>query len=237
MEVRSTPLLQRLLGGIMCLVILSALQSASSHLRKRFPREMDVKQSELRNIPSLANVTVEQLSTHLDAGDITSTDLVRAYISRIEEASEFNAVLQLNPDALSVALALDQERREKGSRGPLHGIPILVKDNIATKDKLDVSAGSYVLLGAKPVVESSVVSNLRAAGALILGKTNLSEWGNFRGLNVSAGWSPRGGQTLGAYYPNSTPEGSSSGSAVAIALGLSAAAIGTEVTPYSISLV
>lgn len=212
----------------MCLVMLSAFQSASSHLWRRSPQEINVKRSGLRNMPSLANVTVEQLSRHLNAGDITSVDLVRAYISRIEEASEFKAVLQLNPDALSLALALDQERREKGSRGPLHGIPILVKDNIATKDNLDVSAGSYALLGAKPIVESSVVSTLRAAGALILGKTNLSEWGNFRGLNVSAGWSPRGGQTLGAYYPNSTPEGSSSGSAVAVALGLSAAAIGTE---------
>ncbi|KAI0867324.1 amidase signature enzyme [Hypoxylon argillaceum] len=228
MEFPSTSLFHRLLGGIMCLVMLSAFQSASSHLWRRSPQEINVKRSGLRNMPSLANVTVEQLSRHLNAGDITSVDLVRAYISRIEEASEFKAVLQLNPDALSLALALDQERREKGSRGPLHGIPILVKDNIATKDNLDVSAGSYALLGAKPIVESSVVSTLRAAGALILGKTNLSEWGNFRGLNVSAGWSPRGGQTLGAYYPNSTPEGSSSGSAVAVALGLSAAAIGTE---------
>ncbi|KAI1352907.1 amidase signature enzyme [Xylaria sp. FL0043] len=176
---------------------------------------MDVEQPRLSNIPSLASVTVEQFSGHLDAGDITSVDLVRAYISRVEEASD-------------VALVLDQERSQNGSRGPLHGIPILVKDNIATKDQLDVSAGSYALLGAKPIVESSVVSNLRAAGALILGKTNLSEWANFRGLNISSGWSPRGGQTLGAYYPNSTPEGSSSGSAVAVALGLSAAAIGTE---------
>ncbi|KUJ22181.1 putative amidase [Mollisia scopiformis] len=111
----------------------------------------------------------------------------------------------------------------------IHGIPILVKDNIATKDKLlDVSAGSYALLGAKPALESSLISKLRAAGVVILGKTNLSEWANFRGLNISNGWSPRGGQTLGTYYPNSTPAGSSSGSAVATALGLSTAAIGTE---------
>ena len=112
---------------------------------------------------------------------------------------------------------------------PLHGIPILVKDNIATKDKLDVSAGSYALLGAKPATEASVISKLRDAGVLILGKTNMSEWANFRGLNVSSGWSPRGGQTMGTYYPDSTPEGSSAGSAVATALGLSTAAIGTEV--------
>lgn len=113
---------------------------------------------------------------------------------------------------------------------PLHGVPILIKDNIVTNDKgLDASAGSFALLGAKPIQESSVVARLRDAGVIILGKTNLSEWGNFRGLNITAGWSPRGGQSLGAYYPKSHPEGSSSGSAVATALGLCAAALGTEV--------
>ncbi len=112
---------------------------------------------------------------------------------------------------------------------PLHGIPLLVKDNIVTQDNLDASAGSYALLGAKPPFESSVIARLREAGVVILGKTNLSEWANFRGLNVSSGWSPRGGQTMGAYYPQSQPDGSSSGSAVAAALALCTAAIGTEV--------
>ncbi|PVH86782.1 amidase signature enzyme [Cadophora sp. DSE1049] len=141
-------------------------------------------------------------------------------MSRIEEASEFNAVLQVNPEALNAAQRSDEERllRTIGTKSPLHGIPILVKDNIATKDKV----------GSKPALESSVISKLRAAGVVILGKTNLSEWANFRGLNISNGWSPRGGQTLGTYYPNSTPAGSSSSSAVATALGLSTAAIGTE---------
>jgi len=111
----------------------------------------------------------------------------------------------------------------------LHGIPILVKDNIATKDNLDASAGSYALLGAKAAVESSLISKLRDTGAIILGKTNLSEWANFRGLNITAGWSPRGGQTLGTYYSNGNPEGSSAGSAVATTLGLCVAALGTEV--------
>jgi amidase len=112
----------------------------------------------------------------------------------------------------------------------LHGIPILVKDNIVTKDKsLDASAGSYAFLGSKPATESSLISKLREAGVIILGKTNMSEWANFRGLNISAGWSPRGGQTIGTYYPNASPSGSSSGSAVAVALGLSTAALGTEV--------
>jgi amidase len=112
----------------------------------------------------------------------------------------------------------------------LHGIPLLVKDNIAAKDEgLDVSAGSFALLGAKPVNESSVIEKLREAGVVVLGKTNMSEWANFRGLGISAGWSPRGGQTLGVYYPDSSPAGSSSGSAVAVALGLAVAALGTEV--------
>lgn len=124
--------------------------------------------------------------------------------------------------SLSIDFSLTAQR-------PLHGIPILVKDNIVTKDKLDASAGSFVLLGAKPALESSLVSKLRQAGAIILGKTNLSEWANFRGLNNSVGWSPRGKQTFGAYYPGSRSDGSSSGSAVATALGLCVTALGTEV--------
>lgn len=104
-----------------------------------------------------------------------------------------------------------------------------MKDNIATKDRLDASAGSYALLGAKPAVESSLISKLREVGVIILGKTNLSEWTNFRGLNISAGWSPRGGQTLGVYYLNTSSDGSNSRSAVAAALGLCGAALGTEI--------
>ncbi|OTA87936.1 hypothetical protein M434DRAFT_399238 [Hypoxylon sp. CO27-5] len=206
-----------LLGGFM---LLAALKSTH--------KLMISKQLKTGNLPSLLELNIESASEGLQAGLFTSVDLVRAYLSRIKEASEFRAVLQVNPDALIIAQKLDDERVSHGPRGPLHGIPILVKDNIATEDNLDVSAGSYALLGAKPATESSVVSKLRKAGVLILGKTNLSEWGNFRGLNVSSGWSPRGGQTLGIYYPNSTPEGSSSGSAVATALGLCTAALGTE---------
>jgi len=116
-----------------------------------------------------------------------------------------------------------------GSRGPLHGIPILVKDNIVTQDRLDVSAGSYAVLGVKPANESSTINKLRDAGIIILGKTNLLEWANFRGLEISSGWSPRGGQTMGTDYPDFSPAGSSSGSAVATSLGLCTAAIGTEV--------
>lgn len=112
---------------------------------------------------------------------------------------------------------------------PLHGIPILVKDNIVTNDPLEASSGSLALLGAKPAVESSLITRLRDAGALILGKSNPGEWGNFRGWSIPSGWSPRGGQTTSAYYPHGDPEGSSSGSAVAVSLGLCMAALGTEV--------
>ncbi|KAI1737184.1 putative amidase [Xylaria scruposa] len=181
-----------------------------------------------RDVQSLLNITIEDASQGLDAGRFTSVELVQAYLARIEEAAEFKAVLQVNPEAVITAQHLDEERARSGRRGPLHGIPILVKDNIVTKDELDASAGSYALLGAKPSSESSLVARLRQAGVVILGKTNLSEWANFRGLAISPGWSPRGGQTLGAYYPNSSPEGSSSGSAVATALGLCTAALGTE---------
>lgn len=182
----------------------------------------------LEDLPPLLHLTIQEAAEGLQSGRFTTLDLTKAFLARIDEASDFKAVLQVNPEALSVARELDQERSQSGPRSPLHGIPILVKDNIATSDRLDASAGSFTLLGAKPSAESSLIEKLREAGVLILGKTNMSEWANFRGLNVSSGWSPRGGQTLGAYYPNSTPEGSSAGSAVGTALGLSVAAIGTE---------
>lgn len=110
-----------------------------------------------------------------------------------------------------------------------HGVPILIKDNIVTEDKLEVTAGSYALVGAKPSKEATVISRLRRAGAIILGKTNLSEWANFRSAVSSNGWSARGGQTLGTYYPGSDPSGSSSGSGVAASLGLCVVTLGSEV--------
>lgn len=181
------------------------------------------------DLPALLHLTIEEAAEGLQSGRFTTLDLTKAFLARIEEASDFNAVLQVKPDALPVARELDRERLRSGPRSPLHGIPIPVKDNIATSDRLDVSAGSFALLGAKSAVESSVVAKLRDAGVLILGKTNMSEWANFRGLNVSWGWSPRRGQTFGAYCPNSTPKGSSSSSAVSTALGLCVASLGTEV--------
>ncbi len=137
-------------------------------------------------------------------------------------------VVEINPDALSIAAELDAERAQGHKRGPLHGIPILIKNNIATADKMQNTAGSYALLGATVPRDSGMAAKLRQAGAVILGKTNLSQWANFRSTNTSNGWSAYGGQTFGAYYPGQDPSGSSSGSGVASSLGLALASLGTE---------
>ncbi|OQD62184.1 hypothetical protein PENPOL_c004G05322 [Penicillium polonicum] len=187
-------------------------------------------------LPSLLDITLEDIASGLEAHEFTAVELTNAYLSRIEEVNDvFHAVLEVNKDAITIAKALDEEMKVTGRRGPLHGVPILIKDNIVTDDHMEASAGSFALLGAKPAGECSTITRLRRAGAVILGKTNLSEWANFRAVNSSSGWSPRGGQTMGAYYPNSQPSGSSSGSAVAAALGLSFAALGTETSGSIIS--
>ncbi|KAH8598253.1 amidase [Bisporella sp. PMI_857] len=179
--------------------------------------------------PSLNSVTLEELVHGLDAGCFTSVDFVTSYLARIQAVDkEFSAVLETNSKALSIAKALDKERKSNHIRGPLHGIPILVKDNIATSDLLNTTAGSYALPGAKFPNDSTVVSKLRAAGAIILGKANLSEWAQLRSFNSTAGWSAVGNQTYGAHYPFQDPYGSSSGSAVATALGLGFASLGTD---------
>jgi amidase len=157
---------------------------------------------------------------------------VKRYRTRIEDIDHhgptLNAVIELNPDALAIAAALDQERKAKGSRGPLHGIPVFIKDNIGTHDRMTTTAGSLALAGSVPPQDSFVAQKLRAAGAVILGKTNLSEWANFRGSLSTSGWSARGGQTRNPYVLDRNPSGSSSGSAVAVAANLCAVAIGTE---------
>ena len=146
----------------------------------------------------------------------------------MEVNSTLHVVTQLNPDALSIAAELDSQRTAGVVYGPLHGIPVLLKNNIATADKMDNTAGSYALAGAKVPRDSTVAAKLRQAGAIILGKTNLSQWANYRSSNTSNGWSAIGGQTQGAYYPDQDPSGSSSGSGVASSLGLALAALGTE---------
>jgi len=178
------------------------------------------------------------------SGQDTARSLVEKYLARIEaidrQGPALRSVLETNPDALAIADRLDAERKSRGPRGPMHGIPILIKDNIATADRMTTSAGSLALAGFHPPTDAFIVERLREAGAVILGKTNLSEWANFRSTHGSSGWSGRGGQTKNPYALNRNPSGSSSGSGAAAAASLAAAAVGTEtdgsiVSPSSVS--
>lgn len=179
--------------------------------------------------PSLLDATTEDIIIGLESGLFTSVDLVNAYIGRIQEVNgTLRAVTQLNPDAVKIAQQLDEERANGTVRGPLHGIPILIKNNIATNDSMDNTAGSYSLVGAKVPRDSTMAAKLRKAGAVILGKTNLSQWANFRSDNSSNGWSALGGQVVAAYFPGQDPSGSSSGSGVSASLGLALSTLGSE---------
>jgi amidase len=180
----------------------------------------------------LEEANISELQQLMAAGTISAVSLTKKYLARIEEIDRrgpmLNSVIELNPDALSIAGALDAERKRTGARGPLHGIPVLIKDNIDTHDRMATTAGSLALLGSIPPRDSFVAEKLRAAGAVILGKTNLSEWANFRGSLSTSGWSGRGGQTRNPYALDRNPSGSSSGSAVAVAANLCVVAVGTE---------
>src|SRR5688572_16270897 len=180
----------------------------------------------------LEELTIPELQQGLQSGKYTSRSLVEKYSERINDIDKrgpkLNSVIELNPDSEGIAAALDRERKERGPRGPLHGIPILIKDNIDTHDKMMTTAGSLALIGAKPFQDAFIVKKLRDAGAVILGKTNLSEWANFRSTKSSSGWSARGGQTKNPYALDRNPCGSSSGSGVTPSANLCAAAIGTE---------
>ncbi len=180
----------------------------------------------------LEEATIAGLQAGLESGKYTARSLVTAYLQRIEELDRkgpaLRSVLEANPDALAQAAALDAERKAKGPRGPLHGIPVLVKDNVATRDRMQSTAGSLALAGVTPPRDAFLVERLRAAGAVLLGKANLSEWANFRSTHSSSGWSGRGGQCRNPYALDRTPSGSSSGSGVAVAANLCAVAIGTE---------
>ncbi|KAK2608240.1 hypothetical protein N8I77_006864 [Diaporthe amygdali] len=180
-------------------------------------------------LPLLLDATLTDLSLGLQSGAFTSADLVQAYVARIEETNErLHAVTEINPDALSIAVSLDIARQNGDVLGPLHGIPVLIKNNIATADKMNTTAGSYALLGATVPYDSTVAAKLREAGVIILGKSNLSQWSDARSQNSSSGWSAHGGQTEAAYYPGQDPCGSSAGSGVATSLGLAWATLGTE---------
>jgi amidase len=180
----------------------------------------------------LDEITISELQDGMNSGKFSARSLVEKYTARINEIDKqgpaVNAVIELNPEAKSIADALDQERKAKGARGPLHGIPVLIKDNIDTADRMMTTAGSLALVGSKPPKDSFVATKLRAAGAVILGKTNLSEWANIRSSHSTSGWSGRGGLTKNPYSLDRNPCGSSSGTGAGISANLAAAGIGTE---------
>ncbi|RNI29159.1 amidase [Rufibacter latericius] len=180
----------------------------------------------------LNEVTIQELQRKMQSGELTSKAITQLYLDRIQAVDKsgpkINSVIEVNPDALQFAEEMDQERKSGKIRGPLHGIPVMVKDNVDTHDKMSTSAGALALADNKANKDAFIVSQLRAAGAVIIGKTNLSEWANFRSTNSSSGWSGRGGQTKNAYVLDRTPCGSSSGSGVAVAANLCAVAVGTE---------
>ncbi len=185
----------------------------------------------------LEEITIPELQEGMKSGKSTARSLVEQYQARIEEVDTprkdkrgpaVNAIIEVNPEALSIADALDQERKAKGPRGPLHGVPVLIKDNIDTADKMMTTAGSLALVGSKPSKDSFVAQRLRAAGAVILGKTNLSEWANIRSSHSTSGWSGRGGLTKNPYALDRNPCGSSSGTGAGISANLAAVGIGTE---------
>jgi amidase len=177
-------------------------------------------------------VGIAQLQEAMRSGKATAASLTRQYLARIAQVDKgpggVNSVIELNPDAMAIAETLDEERKTRGARGPLHGIPVMVKDNLDTHDRMMTTAGSLALLGSTPAQDSFVVKKLRDAGAVILGKTNLSEWANVRSPRSTSGWSARGGLTRNPYALDRNPSGSSSGSGAAVSANLCAAAIGTE---------
>ena len=178
------------------------------------------------------NASLADLQGAMADGRLTSQALATEYLTRIEAMDRrgpmLRAVIELNPDALAQAAALDSERKGRGARGPLHGIPVLIKDNIATADRMGTTAGSLALEGSRVPRDAFIVERLRAAGAVLLGKTNLSEWANFRSTRSTSGWSGRGGQCRNSYALDRTPCGSSSGSATGVAADFCAVAVGTE---------
>jgi len=180
----------------------------------------------------LDEVTFDEIREGMRSGRWTARSLTELYLERIDalnlDGPELRAVIETNPDALEIADRLDEIRRETDDVGPLHGIPILLKDNIGTHDRTTTTAGSYALEGSIPPADSTVASRLRQAGAVLLGKANLSEWANFRSTRSSSGWSARGGQCRNPYILDRNPCGSSSGSAAAVSANLTGAAIGTE---------
>lgn len=193
---------------------------------------------------TLNEVTIDALQQKMQQGQYTSRSITEMYLKRIDQIDKtgpgLHAVIEVNPDALEIADQLDKERKEGKVRGPMHGIPVLVKDNIDTGDKMMTTAGSLALVGHRAAQDAFIIAQLRKAGAVVLGKTNLSEWANFRSTRSTSGWSSRGGQTRCPYILNRNPSGSSAGSGSAASANLCTVAIGTEtdgsvVSPSSVN--
>jgi amidase len=183
-------------------------------------------------LADLQEVTIAQIQERMANGSLTALGLVNFYLSRISQLDKagpkITSVIEVNPDARDIARQLDAERQSSGPRGPLHGVPILLKDNIDTADQMQSAAGSLALVGSPATQDATVAARLRNAGAIILGKANLSEWANFRSFHSSSGWSGRGGQCKNPFAPARNPCGSSSGSAAAVSANFAAVALGTE---------
>ncbi len=213
------------LGGVAPLL---AAGGAASHGRPRPPADP----FDLADPFSLEEATVAALQRRMASGALTSRQLTLAYLERIaaldRRGPSLHSIIETNPDALAVAAALDRERATRGPRGPLHGIPVLLKDNLDTADRMTTTAGSLALAGSIPPRDSHVASRLRAVGAVLLAKTNLSEWANMRSTRSISGWSARGGQCRNPYALDRNPCGSSSGSAAAVSANFGAVAVGTE---------
>lgn len=209
----------------------TALSMLSSCVKDSGNEQASQKKTSENDFP-LQEATIEDLQTKMQSGELTSRQIVELYLKRIEEIDkngpELNSIIELNPHALDIADALDAQRKEGKVRGPMHGIPVLIKDNIDTFDKMMTTAGSLAMLGNYAKKDAFIITRLREAGAVLLGKTNLSEWANFRSTRSSSGWSSRGGQTKNPYLVDRSPCGSSSGSGTAVAANLCAIAIGTE---------
>ena len=207
-------------------VLLSACGNEPEPVAEETPETPDI------NDFALLEMTIPQMQQKMDSGLLTSEQIVQLYLDRIkaidEEGPTLNSVIEVNPDALEIARNLDEERTQGNIRGPMHGIPVMIKDNINTADKMMTTAGAAALHGNYATEDAFLVRQLRASGAVLIGKTNLSEWANFRSTRSSSGWSSRGGQTRNPFVLDRNPCGSSSGSGAAVSANLCAVTVGTE---------
>ncbi|HEY7699150.1 MAG TPA: amidase family protein, partial [Vicinamibacteria bacterium] len=224
-------------GFLDATLALGAAAATAASCRPESRRETPAPPTPAEPVPGfeLDELTVRELQAGMEEGRFTARGITELYLGRIEDIDKdgegrpgLHAIIEVNSEALDVAEALDKERKEGRTRGPLHGIPVLLKDNVGTSDRMTTTAGSLALEGSIPEKDSFVAERLRAAGAVLLAKTNLSEWANFRSTRSSSGWSARGGQCRNPYVLDRNPCGSSSGSGAATSANLGAVAIGTE---------